>query len=133
MDIYSEVMNVPDHLRYLDSHEWVDSTDPESFRVGISDHAQAELTDIVYLELPEVGRLVEKGEAVAVVESVKAANDIYAPVSGEIVAANGDLGEAPEKVNEDPFGEGWMFDIKPSTPSELDELMDANSYREHIS
>lgn len=126
-------MNVPDNLRYLDSHEWVDATEPDSFRVGISDHAQAELTDIVYLELPEVGRVVEKGEAVAVVESVKAANDIYSPISGEIVAANEDLGEAPEKVNEDPFGGGWMFAVKPSAPSELDELMDANSYREHIS
>jgi glycine cleavage system H protein len=126
-------MNVPNHLRFLPSHEWVDATLPDCFAVGISDHAQAELTDIVYLELPEVGRIVSKGEAIAVVESVKAANDIYAPVSGEIVEVNEALGEAPEPVNTDPFGQGWMFKIKPSHSSELDELMDAAAYREHIS
>ena len=126
-------MNIPDHLRFSPSHEWVDSSHPAAFRVGISDHAQAELTDIVYLELPETGRTVAKGEAVAVVESVKAANDIYAPVSGEIVEVNEALGEAPEPVNEDPFGKGWMFAINPSDPSELDTLMDAGAYREHIS
>lgn len=127
------VMNVPDNLRFMPSHEWVDASDPDSYNIGISDHAQAELTDIVYLELPETGRIVEKGEPVAVIESVKAANDIYAPVSGEIIRVNEPLGEAPEPVNEDPFGDGWMFQIKPSNPSELEELMDSASYREHIS
>ncbi len=126
-------MNVPNHLRFLSSHEWVDATVPNRFAVGISDHAQAELTDIVYLELPELGRMVVKGEAVAVVESVKAANDIYSPVSGEVVEVNDALGEAPEMVNGDPFGKGWMFKIKPSNSSELNELMDATAYREHIS
>ncbi|MDF1753024.1 MAG: glycine cleavage system protein GcvH [Verrucomicrobiales bacterium] len=126
-------MNVPENLRFMPSHEWVDASDPESYKIGISDHAQAELTDIVYLELPEVGRTVAKGDPVAVIESVKAANDIYAPVSGEIIAVNEPLGEAPEPVNEDPFGEGWIFSIKPSDPAELQELMDASSYREHIS
>ena len=126
-------MNVPEHLRFLESHEWVDASNPDSFRVGISDRAQEELTDIVYLELPEVGRVVEKGEAIAVVESVKAANDIYAPVSGEVVEVNEPLGEAPESVNEDAFGAGWMFAIKPSDPSELESLLNAAAYREHIS
>jgi glycine cleavage system H protein len=126
-------MNVPDPLRYADSHEWIDASDPEAASVGISDHAQAELTDVVYLELPEVGRVVTKGEAIAVVESVKAANDIYSPVSGEVVAVNESLAEAPEPVNEDPYGSGWMFKIKLSDSSELDSLFDAASYREHIS
>lgn len=126
-------MNVPNHLRYKDSHEWVDPTDSEAFKVGISDHAQTELTDIVYLELPEVGRQVEKGEAIAVIESTKTANDIYAPISGELVAVNEPLGESPEPVNEDPYGAGWMFSIKPSDTSELDSLLDADAYREQIS
>ncbi len=126
-------MNVPDHLRFLQSHEWVDVSDPEAYKIGISDHAQAELTDVVYLELPKVGRTVVKGEPVAVIESVKAANDIYAPVSGVIVAVNEPLGESPEPVNTDPYHAGWMFAIKPSNPSEVDALMDAAAYREHIS
>lgn len=126
-------MNVPDHLRYADSHEWIDPSDPDAALMGISDHAQAELTDVVYLELPEVGRAVKKGEAFAVVESVKAANDIYAPVSGEIVEVNDALAEAPEPVNEDPYGGGWMVKIKLSDSGELESLHDAGSYREQIS
>lgn len=126
-------MNVPDQLRYADSHEWIDPSDPEAASVGVSDHAQAELTDVVYLELPEVGRTVTKGEAIAVIESVKAANDIYAPASGEIVAVNEALAEAPEPVNEDPYGAGWMFKLKLSDPSELESLHDAGAYRERIS
>ncbi|MEM1443264.1 MAG: glycine cleavage system protein GcvH [Verrucomicrobiota bacterium] len=126
-------MNVPDHLRYSDSHEWIDPADPNSASVGISDHAQAELTDVVYLELPEVGRTVAKGEAMAVIESVKAANDIYAPASGEVVEVNEALAEAPEPVNEDPYGEGWMIKLKLSDSSEVESLHDAGSYREQIS
>ncbi|MEO0415727.1 MAG: glycine cleavage system protein GcvH [Verrucomicrobiota bacterium] len=126
-------MNVPDHLKYAESHEWVDLSDPSKAKVGISDHAQAELTDVVYLELPEIGRIVEKGEAVAVVESVKAANDIYSPISGTIVEVNEPLAEAPEPVNEDPFGTGWMFVVEASDTAEADALMDAEAYREHIS
>ncbi|MDF1824057.1 MAG: glycine cleavage system protein GcvH [Verrucomicrobiales bacterium] len=126
-------MNVPDHLRYADSHEWIDPSTPDAALIGISDHAQAELTDVVYLELPEVGRIVGKGEAFAVVESVKAANDIYAPVSGEIVEVNEALAEAPEPVNEDPYGGGWMVKIKLSDSGELESLHDAGSYREQIS
>lgn len=125
-------MNVPDHLHYTASHEWIDPASPDSVPMGISDHAQEELTDVVFLELPEVGRSVTKGEAFAVIESVKAANDIYAPVSGEIVEVNEALTEAPEPINTDPFGDGWMVKIKLSDPSEVDSLMNAESYREHL-
>lgn len=126
-------MNVPDHLYFSDSHEWVDPSSPDAAPVGISDHAQAELTDVVYLELPEVGRTVSKGEAVAVIESVKAANDIYAPVSGEIVEMNEALAEAPEPVNEDPYGGGWMFKVKLADSGEVEGLMNAAAYRDTIS
>ncbi|NRB75950.1 MAG: glycine cleavage system protein GcvH [Verrucomicrobiales bacterium] len=126
-------MNVPDHLYFSDSHEWVDPSSPESATVGISDHAQAELTDVVYLELPEVGRVISKGEAIAVIESVKAANDIYAPVSGEIVEVNEALAEAPEPVNEDPYGGGWMFKVKLADSAEVEGLMNATAYRDTIS
>ena len=126
-------MNVPDHLYFSDSHEWVDPSSPEAAPVGVSDHAQAELTDVVYLELPEVGRTVSKGEAIAVIESVKAANDIYAPVSGEIVEVNEALAEAPEPVNEDPYGGGWMFKVKLADSAEVEGLMNATAYRDTIS
>ncbi|MDF1658096.1 MAG: glycine cleavage system protein GcvH [Verrucomicrobiales bacterium] len=126
-------MNVPDHLRYSDSHEWIDPSDPSAVSMGISDHAQAELTDVVYLELPEIGRVVAKGEAIAVIESVKAANDIYAPIGGEVVEVNEALAEAPEPVNEDPYGGGWMIKIKASDSGEFESLHDAGSYREQIS
>lgn len=126
-------MNAPDHLHFSESHEWVDAGTPESATIGISDHAQAELTDVVYLELPEIGSQVKKGEAFAVIESVKAANDIYAPVSGEIVEINTTLVETPELINTDPYGAGWMVKIKLSDLSELDSLMTGASYREHLS
>lgn len=126
-------MNVPDHLHFLDSHEWVDGRTPDAAPMGISDHAQEELTDVVYLELPETGQVLEKGEPFAVVESVKAANDIYAPVSGEVVEVNEALAESPESVNNDPYGDGWLVKVKLSAPSELDSLKDASAYREHIS
>lgn len=127
------LMNVPDSLLYCDSHEWIDPATPEAAPVGISDHAQEELTDVVYLELPAVGRVVAKGEPFAVIESVKAANDIYAPVSGEVVAVNGALVESPEAVNTDPYGAGWMVKIRLSDPSELSGLKNAESYREFLS
>ncbi|MBP6783671.1 MAG: glycine cleavage system protein GcvH [Verrucomicrobiales bacterium] len=126
-------MNAPDHLHFSDSHEWVDATTPDAASIGISDHAQAELTDVVYLELPAIGRQVKKGEAFAVIESVKAANDIYSPVSGEIVDVNSALAESPEAVNQDPYGAGWMVKIRLSDPSELDALMTGEAYREHLS
>ncbi|MCB1236787.1 MAG: glycine cleavage system protein GcvH [Verrucomicrobiae bacterium] len=123
---------IPEHLHYADSHEWVDAANPDAATIGVSDHAQAELTDVVYLELPEVGRQVGAGEAIAVIESVKAANDIYAPVGGEIVEVNSALAEEPGPVNSDPYGAGWMFRIKLSDPAELDRLMDAEAYRRHV-
>jgi glycine cleavage system H protein len=126
-------MNAPDDLHFSESHEWVDATMPESASVGISDHAQEELTDVVYLELPAIGRVVAKGEAFAVIESVKAANDIYAPVSGEIVEVNSALAESPEAINESPYGSGWMVKIKLSDPAELDALMTGTAYREYLS
>ena len=126
-------MNAPDHLHFSESHEWVDATAPDAASIGISDHAQAELTDVVYLELPAIGRQVKKGEAFAVIESVKAANDIYSPVSGEVVEVNSALAESPEAVNQDPYGAGWMVKIRLSDLSELDALMTGEAYREHLS
>ena len=126
-------MNVPDDLYFSDSHEWVDPSSPEAASVGISDHAQAELTDVVYLELPEVGRTVSKGEAVAVIESVKAANDIYAPVSGEIVEVNEALDDDPSLINSNPYTDGWLVKIKVSDSSPLDALLDKAAYDEKYS
>ena len=124
-------MNVPKNLRYVKSHEWV-RVEGDIAVVGITDHAQHELTDIVYVEPPEVGRQVEAGKECAVVESVKAASDIYAPVSGEVIAANEELAHAPELVNDDPYGKGWMFKIKMSDSAELDELMGPDDYAHHV-
>lgn len=123
--------NVPDHLRYRDSHEWIDSQQTPA-PVGITDHAQAELTDVVFVDLPKIGTQVSAGQQVCVVESVKAASDIYAPVSGEIVAANDALSGDPGLINRDPFGAGWIFKIKPSNAAEADALMNAEAYRTHI-
>ena len=120
-------MKLPKELRYTKSHEWARRETDGTVSVGITDHAQEQLGDIVFVEAPQPGRKVGAGEAVGVVESVKAASDIYAPVAGEIVAANADLGGAPVKVNEDAFA-AWMFRIKPSDPAELDKLMDAGAY-----
>ena len=120
-------MKLPQDLRYTESHEWVRREPDGTLAIGITDHAQEQLGDIVFVEAPQAGRKVKAGESVGVVESVKAASDIYAPVSGEIVAANGDLGGAPEKVNEDAFA-AWMFRIKPDNPSDMDKLLDAAAY-----
>ena len=124
----STVLN---HLRYRPSHEWIEPGKSPA-AVGITDHAQAELTDIVFVDLPTTGRQVKVGEAVAVVESVKAASDIYAPVSGEIIAVNEALNGNPGLVNTDPFTAGWIFQIAPADPSETDTLLDAEAYRAHI-
>lgn len=126
-------MKVPEDLRYSESHEWLKLEGDGTAVMGISDHAQAELTDVVYLELPEIGRTVSKGDPIAVIESVKAANDIFSPVSGEVVEVNEALAEAPEPVNEDPYGAGWMIKIKISDPPEVDSLLNADSYRGHLS
>ena len=123
--------NVPDDLFYTESHEWV-RVEGENARVGITEHAQAELTDVVYVELPKVGTQVEARSATAVVESVKAASDIYAPVKGEIVEANQALSSNPALVNTDPFGEGWGFVIKMASPDEAKQLKDAAAYRQAI-
>ena len=120
-------MKLPADLRYTESHEWARREADGSVSVGITDHAQEQLGDIVFVEPPQPGRKVKAGEAVGVVESVKAASDIYAPVSGEIVAANAELSSAPEKVNEDAFA-AWMYRIRPDDPSAVDKLLDAAAY-----
>ncbi|MCF7785544.1 MAG: glycine cleavage system protein GcvH [Prosthecobacter sp.] len=123
--------NVPDNLRYRDSHEWIDPTQDPS-PVGITDHAQAELTDVVFVDPPKVGTQVSAGQQVCVIESVKAASDIYAPVAGEIVAINEALTGDPGLLNTDPYAGGWIFKIKASNPAEFDALMDAAAYGKHI-
>jgi glycine cleavage system H protein len=125
-------MKLPKELRYTSSHEWVRRESDGSVSVGITDHAQEQLGDIVFVEAPKPGRKVAAGESVGVVESVKAASDIYAPVAGEIVAANADLGGAPEKVNADAFA-AWMFRIKPANAADVDKLMDAADYEKSAS
>jgi len=120
--------SIPANLRYLDSHEWARIESDGSVTVGISDHAQGALGDLVFVEAPEVGRVLKKGAAAAVVESVKAASDVYSPVSGEVIASNEALSGSPELVNSDPYGQGWLFKVKPSDNSELDQLLDAAAY-----
>jgi glycine cleavage system H protein len=125
-------MKLPKDLRYTQSHEWVRRESDGSVSIGITDHAQEQLGDIVFVEAPQVGRRVKAGEAIGVVESVKAASDIYAPVAGEVVGANADLSASPEKVNEDAFG-AWMFRIKPDNAGDLDKLLDAAAYEKSAS
>ncbi|HSN21354.1 MAG TPA: glycine cleavage system protein GcvH [Usitatibacter sp.] len=120
-------MKLPQNLRYTASHEWARRESDGNVSVGITDHAQEQLGDIVFVEPPQPGRKVKAGEAVGVVESVKAASDIYAPVSGEIVAANAELSSAPEQVNADAFA-AWVYRIRPDDPAELDRLLDAGGY-----
>src|SRR6266403_5767882 len=124
-------MNVPDDLLYTESHEWIKG-EGENVRVGITDHAQAELTDVVYVELPKMGRTVNAKEAVAVVESVKAASDIYAPVKGTVVDANKALDANPALINTDPYGEGWIFVLKIDNADDLKKLKDATAYKQQI-
>ena len=123
--------NIPEQLKYAKTHEWV-RVEGDTAWVGITDHAQAELTELVFVELPESGRTVSAGQPCAVVESVKTASDIYAPLSGEVIEVNQALTDDPDKVNADAFGEGWFFKIRMSAPSELDGLMDATSYQSQI-
>jgi glycine cleavage system H protein len=124
-------MNVPDDLFYTESHEWV-RQEGQAARVGITDHAQAELTDVVYVELPKVGTQAEAGGQIAVVESVKAASDIYAPVKGTVVEVNKALEGNPALINTDPFGEGWIFVLKMDSPDDVKQLKDAAAYRKAI-
>ncbi|MDO5103011.1 MAG: glycine cleavage system protein GcvH [Lautropia sp.] len=122
-------MSVPSNLKYTESHEWLRLEDDGTLTVGITDHAQAELGDLVYVELPEAGRQVEAREACCVVESTKAASDVYAPLAGEIVAGNEALADTPELVNEQPFEGGWLFRLKPANPADLDGLLSAEDYQ----
>ena len=124
-------MNVPDDLFYTESHEWI-KREGDNARVGITDHAQAELTDVVYVELPKVGATAEARGQIAVVESVKAASDIYAPVKGTVVEVNKALEGNPALVNTDPFGEGWIFVLKMDSADEVGQLKDAAGYRQQI-
>lgn len=123
---------IPGDLKFQKSHEWVRVEQDGTVTVGISDHAQSSLGDLVYVELPEVGSSVQAGNGVAVVESVKAASDIYAPVSGEVIAVNDVLSDKPETINEDAFGDGWIFKLKMSDKAELDELMGPDAYAELV-
>jgi glycine cleavage system H protein len=119
---------IPGDLKFLRSHEWARLDDSGKVTVGISDHAQGQLGDLVYVELPNVGEHVDQGAAVAVVESVKAASDIYAPVGGKVVAVNSALSDKPETINEDAFGEGWIYVLEPDDLSQMDELLGPNDY-----
>jgi len=124
--------NIPSELKYTASHEWVRMEDDGTVTVGITDHAQELLGDVVYVELPEIDAEVSAEDEIAVVESVKAASDIYAPISGTIIAVNETLEDAPETVNSAPYDDGWMFKIQPSEPGELDNLLDAEAYQAEI-
>ncbi|MDM3887297.1 glycine cleavage system protein GcvH [Pseudomonas sp. BCRC 81390] len=119
--------DIPSDLRFAESHEWARLEADGTVTVGISDHAQQALGDVVFVELAEVGKAFGAGDAAGVVESVKAASDIYAPVGGEVIAVNEELADSPELLNEDPYG-AWIFKLKPSNPAELDKLLDAAGY-----
>lgn len=121
--------NVPADLKYVKSHEWVKKQADGSVVIGITDHAQHALGDLVYVDTPKAGRKLAAGEACAVVESVKAASDVYAPIAGEVLEANAALANAPETLNSDPYGAGWMWKLKPSNPAEIDALLDAAGYQ----
>ena len=123
---------IPGDLKFLKSHEWARVEDNGQVTIGISDHAQGLLGDLVYVELPTVGDDVAAGGAVAVVESVKAASDVYSPVSGKIVAVNAALADKPETINEDAYGEGWLFVVQPSEPEQLNELLSPDDYAQML-
>jgi glycine cleavage system H protein len=123
--------NVPSELKFLSSHEWV-LVEDDVATVGVSDHAQELLGDLVFVELPESGSSVGAGDSVAVIESVKAASDTYAPVSGEIIEVNAELEDSPERINDDPYGDGWMYKVKMEDPDEVNDLLDAEAYTESI-
>lgn len=124
-------MNVPSHLLYAHSHEWLDVKN-DIGTVGITDHAQGELSDVVYVQLPEVGKKVAAKEAIAVVESVKAASDIYSPVSGEVIEVNSSLGSDPALINSDPYNNGWIFKLKLTSPGDMVSLLKSEAYKQQI-
>ena len=119
---------VPDDLRYTKSHEWIRTLPDGSVEIGITDHAQASLGDLVFVEVPESGRVVAAGDACAVVESVKAASDVYSPLGGEVLAGNESLATRPELINQDPYGQGWILRLKPTDAAGSAELLDATAY-----
>lgn len=119
---------IPAELKYAKSHEWARLLPDGTVEIGITDHAQAALGDLVFVDVPEVGRTLAAGEGCAVVESVKAASDVYAPIAGTVVASNTALGSAPELVNQDCYGRGWMLRLQPGSPAALDALLDAGAY-----
>ena len=124
--------DIPESLRFAKSHEWARQEDDGSVTVGISDHAQQALGDLVYVELPEVGASFAAGDACSVVESVKAASDVYSPIAGEVTAVNDAVNDSPEVVNEDPYGKAWLFKLKPANADDLAQLLDAAAYAEVI-
>ena len=124
-------MSYPNNLKYTKTHEWIRQGD-NKIVVGITEHAQKELSDIVFVELPKTGQSVEQAKACAVVESVKAASDVYAPISGNVISINSKLENDPSLVNKDPYGEGWFFEIEPSKPEELNALLDSTAYENVI-
>lgn len=124
--------NIPSDLRYTSSHEWVRVEDDGTAYIGITDHAQEAMGDLVFVEAPDVGSNLSAGDDAGVVESVKAASDIYAPISGEVVSINEALADAPELVNSDPYGDGWLFQVHVSDKSELDSLLSAEEYEEKL-
>ena len=122
-------MNVPEKLKYTESHEWIADNKDGTVTIGITAIATEQLGDLVYVELPQPGTRVEKGSTIAVVESTKAASDVYAPLSGEVVEANAELADTPQKVNESPYEGGWLFKLKLSNPKEMGELLAADAYQ----
>ena len=121
-------MNIPDDLKYSETHEWIRLEEGQA-RVGITDHAQSELTDIVFVELPAVGKDVKKGEELCVVESVKSVSEVYAPVTGKVVAVNTRLDDAPELINKSPYADGWIVELEVKNPGDLTSLLDPAAYK----
>ena len=124
-------MNLPENLKYTSEHEWVRKEADGTVTIGITDHAQAALGDLVFVEVPEAGRKLASGDACCVVESVKAASDVYAPIAGEVIAGNQAVVDAPEQVNQDPYG-AWLFKVKPANVADVDKLLDAAAYRKGL-
>jgi glycine cleavage system H protein len=120
--------NVPNNLRYTKEHEWIEEKSSGIFRVGITDYAQSALGDIVYLQMPKVGEELQAGKVCGEVESTKSVSEIYSPLSGKVVAINGEIDGTPERINSDPYGDGWLFEIEASSTSELSELLTPDSY-----
>ena len=120
---------IPTELKFLATHEWTRVEEDGTVTIGITDHAQNALGDVVYVELPEIDQTISAGDEAGVVESVKAASDIYAPISGTVIAVNEELDDMPEKVNQDPYGKGWLIKIKPNDSNDVNDLLDAEGYK----